>query len=685
MRITSIEARGFLSLQDFRLADLDPRLTVIVGPNGAGKSSVVRLLDLIRHLLRFSAGDQQAYRRLAALANAGSAAAGGVYEGRVGIELDLQAERHLITTFVRAAAISTILSDSRQQQEQRDLTEIDAQIRSAVTEDALAPLFRGRLVVGFSPRPVETWSLAYEFDVEGNTFTYGLRGSESVSAGAWQHDRLETAPVRSLGSRLWPAPLPPPAPDVQGTEAQAVAPEPKEMPFVFMFDRLLPGSDGVANLRIDSLHSQNLTPTLLDFAALVDADLQRGFIYTGASIFSRIFDRALTIVHEERRPPRREYRTEEIGTMNLGELEMLPLELQRLKNGDHAERARFAATQARFRGLTGRDVDVKTVRIDRNDPTVAMTAGADAEIVIEPQVIEEAQEFPLEFAGAGAGEALIVVSSTLAGSGEVVVLDEPARNLHPTLQRRILRDLATSQAQTIVVTHSAFLVPAQGGDDIFRVVRVDRRHGGTVAHRIPRSVEGDQHAARLRQLMASVDVRALLFASAVVLVEGETEAALLGKWFADTVGGDADNPDALNLVIESVGSDTRFGMYAAFLKLFGIPWVVVADGPVLSPAYSHTLVRQLELDGHNATPAANASFSEWKTFWAAHGVYTLATDFDEEVEVFLTRVGPEIAAEAVAEFPKSKVRQGTYFADAVSCPPEVSTLYRTLVSRLGLI
>jgi ABC-type ATPase involved in cell division len=667
VKITSIEAQGFLSLRDIQIAPIDDRLTVIVGPNAAGKSSVIRLLDLLVHLLAFSAGDQAAYGRLAVHRGAGATGGTGSYEARVGIELDQPSERQLLTQFVRAAAISTAIADSRNQQERRDPATIDAQISATATEELLAPLFAGRLVLGFSPQPTDTWSLAYEFTVNGAMFTYSLRSQDMISAGPWHHGKVETNAIRQLGWRLWPG--------VDEADPQ------REKPFVFTLDALLPGADGVANLRTESLHAQTLTPSLQDFAVLVGADLQRGMTYNGGAIFHQIAGRALTIVHENRRPPRREYRSDEIGQQGGGaDLEALPRELQRLKNGDAPDRTRFEAIQQRFADLTGRAIDVTTTRIDRSDPWAA-TVSDDAEVIIEPQIREQQNEFPLEFAGAGAWEAAIIASSTVVGAGEVVVLDEPARNLHPTLQRRVLRHLLDSQAQSIITTHSAFLVPAQAADDLYRVVRIDRQNGNSVVHRLGAEAEGAT-VERYRQLFAAADVRALLFAAGVVLVEGETDAALLSRWFASAAEESNREPDALNVIIEPVGGDSRFGPYRRLLSAFGIRSVVISDGPVLSPDYAHSLANQIDLDG-TALPASG-DFDAWREFWATHGVFTAVASFDEEIEGYLHRLDADAAKDAERLFPKSKARQGTYFAENVPCPPEIAALYDAVLAWLEL-
>ncbi len=62
--------------------------------------------------------------------------------------------------------------------------------------------------------------------------------------------------------------------------------------------------------------------------------------------------------------------------------------------------------------------------------------------------------------GAGVQEALLLSVLLVNADGKVVVLDESALNLEPTVQRRLLRRLR-SPGQRLVITHHADLVPVE--------------------------------------------------------------------------------------------------------------------------------------------------------------------------------------------------------------------------------
>jgi hypothetical protein len=204
-----------------------------------------------------------------------------------------------------------------------------------------------------------------------------------------------------------------------------------------------------------------------------------------------------------------------------------------------------------------------------------------------------------------------------------------------------------------------------------------------------------------RQLLAGrADVRSALFASGVVLVEGETEFGAFDTWFEDassTPNSDR-SPESLNLQILSVGGDQLFGPHIAYLEACGIPWAVICDGPVLSPDYrgGTPLIDQLKQVGLSSAlagvPNANASFEEWRLFWSKHRVHTLAEQFggldgdpkdrSGEIEYFFESTDSTTWNDARARYPKSKVRAGHAFAAVVPCPVAVKDLYGRLVAEL---
>ncbi len=457
-----------------------------------------------------------------------------------------------------------------------------------------------------------------------------------------------------------------------------------------------------------SLHLAVDGPTVGEFVRRfgLQASLSRG--YTLATVFARVLEN-VTLVRDRRGVPRRFYEADELMRRRSGHNPAeLPLELLRLRSGDLAERRPFSDIQQRFRELTEVDFDLRVRQYPQRGPLTAaeLFAEAQAPVVqaappprfeIDVRIIDGDLDVPLEFAGAGRWEALILSAALREEPRAVVVLDEPATSLHATLQRRLLEQLRRRRAQTLLITHSPFLVPASRLD-MKAIVRLKRSRGVTETHRIEPLApaasksaqkkldrEAEQQAARLEQLLCgSADVRALLFADAVLLLEGGTEFGALERWLPRSkTAQELGAPEDVNLVLADVGGDTAFGAFINYLDSFGIPWAVLSDGKALDPDYPHSLLGQVPQRG-NAGQPADKDFEEWRRYWKTQGVFTLAGGFENEIEQFFERVNEQARRASIAMFANSKVRAGSVFAGEVDCPAEVDELYREVLQYLGL-
>jgi len=203
-----------------------------------------------------------------------------------------------------------------------------------------------------------------------------------------------------------------------------------------------------------------------------------------------------------------------------------------------------------------------------------------------------------------------------------------------------------------------------------------------------------------------------LFTRGVILVEGETEVGALRRWFnnGDVAGDDRSTLDAQNFMLLSVDGDRNFGPYISYLDAMGVPWVVLADGPALSPSYKHSLLKQFSgTDGSPTVrellgpePTASAPFNEWKSFWQRNRVRTVASSFgvkvngeksegdsgdSGEIERFLRELSPELWDEVKAAI-TSKVRRGYLFAERLDLEKQpgstakIKELWRGLLSDL---
>ena len=309
-------------------------------------------------------------------------------------------------------------------------------------------------------------------------------------------------------------------------------------------------------------------------------------------------------------------------------------------------------------------------------------------MIVEPTVIDGHGERPVEFSGAGVQEALVLSTLMPTEPGRVAVLDEPAVNLEPTMQRRLISKLR-GPGQFLVITHSADLVPAVTAADLSRIVRLAPTLRGSQVQRADLDALGAKESLSWLRLLEPTHVRALLFAAAVILCEGPTEVGALTRWWSDTASIRLRDPEAANIPIISVGGDSGFGAYVRYLDAFGIPWAIVADGPALRR--NSRLAKQLRSLKRlpPRQPRDDDDFVLWRKYWQRAGVMTVAEQFGDdgkkggEFEEFLRRVDRELLARvraAVGE--KNKPLVGAYFATEHPAPPaETLEIYKKIARR----
>lgn len=676
MRLTDIEARELLSFDTLRLGDL-PQVLVVVGPNGAGKTNLLVLLRVVlAGLDRAASFSAESYRELVRLAGSRRIGAprGRLSSVRLGIALTEPWERELLVAFVRAAVTSGLLRNAAGN---ADASAVIGWIREHVTERELAPLCEGSIVVGLADAAAGIWEVRFEFDVGGQRFLWMIEGDRSRGAIVREADAGRSdVPGRPVGQAL--------ALDGQGVPEHA-----------FTMADVLPPAGEARMLTLE--HGTQWMELTREFAALAGIPLseteRRGFSLANA--LHAVLGRGLALLGDLREPPRLDYAVEEAGfDPSPADGSRIPVRLFRLKNGSAADREQFSAIQDLFRRLTGRAFDVTL-------STTMGNRGQESEPVLRISTVVDldGQDLPVEFAGAGFWEALLLSATFPVSAGCVAVLDEPARNLHPTLQRCLLDEIRRAPGQFILTTHSPSLVPSGGDQNAVRIVRFGMQEGATRLRHLPEDSGPD--SARLRKVLReSADARALLFARGVVLVEGGTEFGALPEWFAKSPASERlGTPDALNVVIFSVNGDPGFGTITGFLNAFGVPWAIVCDGAIYRFGTGKRQIFEQVLDAgvddsalreavEHADADGTVTFTGLRELGEGSGIFTLAEEWDspgEGFEAFLDTEFPGSLDRAAKAVGRSKPRQGRHVAEATECPKAVDELYQKLLRHLGVI
>ncbi len=161
-----------------------------------------------------------------------------------------------------------------------------------------------------------------------------------------------------------------------------------------------------------------------------------------------------------------------------------------------------------------------------------MSAGVWVTADVVPGPAALAAEVPIEFAGAGAWEALVLASVLAEQPASVVVLGERAVALHHSLQRQVGPHLQDGSSQFIVITHSPELLPLGDVADV-EIVRLDRDNGVTVARPLTNICR-----ARMSAKLIAKGNEGLPFAWRAVLCEGQDDvgAVLVLAGWACTFG-----------------------------------------------------------------------------------------------------------------------------------------------------
>lgn len=676
MLLTFIEAANFLSFRTFRLA-LDRR-NVIVGPNGAGKSNVFRCIDLAAKALAVAHDSTPAtYAWLDEYATAANRRSGAQeFEVRIGVQLTEKWERDLILLWVRAAILTNLLGS---RSEPVVPINADRQVEKLVTSAKMRPLTSGALVVRYEPGP-RPWSLGWAFESHSNLYTYGLAGA--ANSGIVQGDLPPAAQQSPSGRPLLTRLLP-------GDEKNG---RPAGSGDVDHFDlsMLLPDPGEYMNIAAQPIPQQGGTPILNAFAQHFPSP-NNNRLFTLASPLHQILSQSLVILSDRRGLPKIHYSGDDLGRPPLlTDGSEVPEALRSLQGGDPSQRREFGRVRALFTRLTGERIEIRHAPIvtPPQDPlTGAMKLAPEGMFRVEPVVVETNIDIPVQFAGAGIWEALVLSTMSVDRRGKVLLLDEPASHLHPTLQASFVRELADARMQSLLITHSAYLVPHQDEADLESVVRIVRRDGQSEVRRLPTPDQEEAVLPRSRwlQILRRADMRAALFANGVVLVEGASDFAALTIWWPkSSTSRRKGSPSERNIVVLEAEGEAGFNALTQYLDYFAVPWTIVCDGKAISPSTTNSLRRRLTNIDMTGAPPVDAKFDRWRKWWEMRGAFTLAAAADDEIENFFALIDAERWANARRkERGASKPRKARAFAEMTPCPAAADRLYAGALRRFG--
>jgi predicted ATPase len=657
MLLHGVHHANFLSYDDFTWTPLNPRLNLIVGPNGSGKTNFINALRYAR--------DGLAYDRTALETRA--FAHNRMPERDVLVSFDIELtgswEKELLSAFIAAALCEVSAFPPTTQAWARTFQpRLSAFLRQNFTPENVNLFFRGQLHV---VRGADGhWTSKYEARADGTQFQWDIEGVH----GAQLSGAIRTQGADQTLSQLWRLGY-----DEEGASlwssfmnGQAdTAPIPD----------LARGLTALSGVVRPSVSDNQPLPTHQHFARLAGVTLDGGTSYDLRLVFQRLMSRAFLATSNVRISPTYAYDFQAASSTrsDLSSGENLAGFLIDLKLGSPAELTQYEAVGRRFQKLVGFAFDVGHERRSTNQSTEVSSG------LIDIHISNGWGEIPLEYSGAGVAEALYL-SAVLEQTDKVVLLDEPASNLHPQAQHRLLRSIDDRpEGQVFLVTHSATLFPSEGP---MKATRFFLENGATQRARIDTSrMKPDQITGLEQELRQSANAQVLLFSRAVILVEGKTELGALPRWFEKLFNTTLEDA---GISLYSVGGDTFFERYARYLQSFQIPFAVICDGKVIGDTGARCRIagQLVQADVRGATKIAQSlTFETRRSRLEAFGVYTTAVSARDEFEDMpLIRDHRE---EAEYDGSSAKPRLGKYLAEKYDCPPEVATLLARVVKFLG--
>ncbi len=695
MKLHSINAENFLSLRHFRIDELDLHRNFLVGPNGSGKTTVFRLLRMIRDVIaEGSTGRRPALSQLCTRGVFPPA-----FDVCINVEFDMLWEQDLLVAFLcTALSQPTVLNMALSQLQSQANTQLPRDqylffaewLSQNIRPETVSFFFRGDLRVTYRGEMYEYLRLSFTFLCKGEPVTI-LMGSLSGTDGTfWKGEppeMLTNGPAGgdALLKSLW-NPRTHKKPEEGGPLFEFFNYQPGSEPatldveefFLFLADQrgflqIEPVSPQYAILPLFSTLSR---ATGIDFSQASGRRLTFGFL------LSLLFQRATVFTNNVRSPfstPNKlDINEVMLQQVNIDDELQIPLWLLRLKNGDTTEQVRFRRIQETFRMLTGDSLsfDLTVKLLPQQNPITTSSQLPTLDI----RVIDAEGDISLAYEGSGIWEALVLSTLLDESEGRLVLLDEPAANLHPSMQYKLLEVLRSAPGQVIIVTHSAHLLPIHT-DEFHSVYRMQKNRLETRVSSLGKTFSSQQDKLE-NELRASRDLASLLFADGVILVEGATEIGALSEWFLQSSASQGKTLADRNLVLHAVGGKPEFPFYLRFLSAFGVPWVVICDGDALPPNKDRNrllwnVLKEIHLISQE--PSNTASFEILKAEAEHARVYTYPTASPVTFETI-----PEVKNYLDTQWtPSGKTTyKGSYIAQHLGCPLMVDEILLQATNQL---
>jgi hypothetical protein len=197
------------------------------------------------------------------------------------------------------------------------------------------------------------------------------------------------------------------------------------------------------------------------------------------------------------------------------------------------------------------------------------------------QIIKDDFAIPLDYAAAGITESLLLLVALIGHERKTILLDEPALNLHPNMQRKILELLeqavSVNDNQIILITHSPYFVDASRLKNTWKFV--SKNKATNVIH-IGRAIEmiDKQFGQKTTLLLGNIETRSLLFSRGTILVEGLSDKVVVEKIDKYlSLHGKGANIEYNEWVLTSVSGKNGLGTFIGLCTKLGVTYAAIVD------------------------------------------------------------------------------------------------------------
>ncbi|EIJ65598.1 hypothetical protein BD31_I1567 [Candidatus Nitrosopumilus salaria BD31] len=240
--------------------------------------------------------------------------------------------------------------------------------------------------------------------------------------------------------------------------------------------------------------------------------------------------------------------------------------------------------------------------------------------------------------GSGIRETLFILSKCIGHTDGIVLMDEPALNLHPlqiqTLMRRIIaiQSDQSNDNQIMIITHSPTLASIEMLSTVNEIIRVERISDISTVNQPSR-----EDREWIQQNMATFHLMKpdILFAKCVILVEGQSDRIFLQTLLNESERLGLEDND---IFILDVGGKKSFPKFETFLNIFQIPYLILADRD------AEVIFQDREIFILDEKFDVKQIPNEFQK------IYIL----EEDLEAYLSKIKPELFSEAVTKYSKRK-------------------------------